>query len=121
MGISLYFRAERSKALSASERKRLQQLVDVYQVSALEAARAVRKNGRLWESLFVDASVESPVIWQGSAGLPMDQRAIMAALEHWATLLGKARAELKGAKWHVHVDDHVLNWIEADQAYDLYS
>ncbi|WP_369903281.1 hypothetical protein [Bacillus manliponensis] len=43
----------------------------------------------------------------------------MEGVQHWTALLSKIRCVILGAQWHVHVDDHVLEWDENYLEYDL--
>jgi len=122
MSISIYYTARRSTPINEAERT---------QIAAIEQQHAVERHieeyhqtgeGHNWESFCVydpnDPS-EPDVVFEGATKLPDNSEdAVWEGLQHWCAALTEIRKVIPDADWHVHVDDHDIQWDDSVRAYD---
>jgi hypothetical protein len=123
LSISLYYTARRRESVSPSEQAAISDLIARYSIDKeIESFQRTQK-GPNWESFCIYDPTnpsESDVIFEGATKLPdKSEEAIWTGLQHWCRLLSEIRRALPEASWHVHVDDHDLEWNSEREQYDL--
>lgn len=123
MSVSIYYTAKRKEVLTQAEKEEISQLVERYSVDEEIEEYLKTGDGHNWASFSIydpNNPTEPEVIFEGSTELPDNsESAMFDGVDHWASLLSDIRNVIKGAEWHVHVDDHVLVWDEEELEYDI--
>lgn len=123
MSVSIYYTATRKQKLTSPEQALITQLIENYSVDKEIEEYLNTGQGYNWTSFYVYDSkspTEPDVIFEGSTQLPSNSaEAMFDGVTHWASLLSNIRNVVKGADWHVHVDDHDLTWDEKALEYDI--
>ncbi|MEO3945838.1 hypothetical protein [Gorillibacterium sp. CAU 1737] len=124
MGVSLYYSAERPQPLTAEEQQTVTEWIQAYDLEKAKEDFETASSSE-WEGFTVyelTDPTQPGVIFEGATRLPDDSpEAMWEGIQHWTALLARIRATLPGAEWHVHVDDHDLEWDEEAGEYDLSS
>ncbi|GKV56649.1 hypothetical protein NCCP2222_25960 [Sporosarcina sp. NCCP-2222] len=124
MSVSIYYTARRTQKITQAEQEAINQLLVRYSVDEEMDEYVNGGEGHNWASFSIydpKNPTEPDVIFEGSTELPNNSEdAIFDGVDHWASLLADIRNVLKGAEWHVHIDDHDLVWDEEKFDYDLY-
>lgn len=122
MGISIYYTAKRDQPLSVTERAAVDRLITEYSISDQVERRIQTGHGHNGMNFFVydpERPSEPGVIFEGATQLPSnDDDALLELIQHWCRLLSAIRVTLEGTTWHVHVDDHDIQWDDTRQGYD---
>jgi len=120
MGISIYYTAKRERPLTSDEQAAIAMLKDRYAVEKEIESWEPTSGKPMWESFCVyDHPTEPGVIFEGATRLPDNSMEnLWIGLQHWCALLSEIRRVVSGADWHVHVDDHYLQWDAARRAWD---
>ena len=108
--MSLFYTATRPDELTDAERTAIEKTVREYS-----------DTDPSWEMFWLyDPPLSAPdLIVEGATGLPGSSADdCWAALQHWCRLLSEIRRILPDATWHVHVDDHDIQWNAERQEYD---
>jgi hypothetical protein len=122
MGVSIYYAASRSEALTSVEQAAIDSVVARYPVEDLRAECGVSEDEYDGEGFCVyptnDPS-EPGVVFEGATKLPLcTEDAFWAALQYWCRLLSEVRCVVPSATWQVHVDDRDIVWVEELRAFD---
>ena len=122
MSISIYYSAARSTPLTDVESSAIDAVVEEYSVDDQITAREQTGVGPNWESFCVydrDDAIIADAIFVGATKLPDNSEdAMWVGLQHWCKALSAIRRVLPNADWHVHIDDHDMQWDDAKQEYD---
>jgi len=121
MGISMYYTVSRPYELSKVEQNELEGVIKRYSVK--ERIDESHRTGVGWNGedfCLYGPPFESPeTILQGATRLPdSNDEVLWTAVKHWCQALSEMRRLLFDAVWHVHVDDHDLEWNEERQEFD---
>ena len=120
MSISIYFEARRPTPLTAEEEKAIRAVESRYSVAKQVEKYLTSGSGLNWEDFSRLRSEEEGALFWGAIKLPDNSEdATWTGVRHWAAALAEIRNALPGTTWHVHVDDHDLQWNEQAQNYDL--
>ncbi len=122
MSVSIYYTATRNSPLIDIEKTAIERIVLEKDVSAELETYLETGKGFNWETFTIydlDKPSTENVIFEGATKLPNNtEEAIIVGLEHWLDTLTEIRRVVKGASWHVHVDDTDISWNEDKQAFD---
>jgi hypothetical protein len=120
VGVSIYYTARRSIALSQSEQDAIQEIVSRY--SVIDQIEQHLQTGRGWSGedfCIYDPPLDSPdMILDGATKLPCEELALSPAIQHWCRALSELRRLLPDAEWRVHVDDFDVHWDQAQHVFD---
>ena len=125
MSISIYYTAQRRKALSASEMESLADIVSKYSVDAQIDGLIKTGLGPNWESFHFQVNEErasifkKSVVFSGSTKLPDNSEdATWIGVQHWCRCLSELHRLLDTCDWEVSVDDHSIYWDARQNSYD---
>jgi len=120
MSISIYYAAVRKRGLTEPERAAVTAIKDRYSVNSQIEHYLQTGTGLNWESFILYAPPLSPgAIIEGATKLPDNSEdALWVGMQHWCKALSELRRLIPDAIWHVHVEDHHVQWDEEQQAYD---
>jgi hypothetical protein len=105
--------------MNSDEQAALKRVLAEYSVDRDISRYLETGRGLNWESFCTYDELESGIIFQGATQLPDNTRdAILIGVEHWCEALTEIRRVLNDAEWYVSVDDHKIQWNEAEQRYD---
>jgi hypothetical protein len=121
MGISIYYTARRSTALSELEREAVSKVVHRYSVA--DQINEFDRTGSGWSGedfcLYVPPFDSPDTILEGATKLPSHtEEELRIAVEHWCRALSEIHRIVPDADWHVHVDDEDIEWSHEQQAFD---
>ncbi len=121
MGVSIYYAAHRSTALTEREQNAVKEVVSRYSVA--DQVEEYLQTGSGWRGedfCLYQPPYDSPdTILEGATKLPgHSDDAMWTAVLHWCRALSEIRRILLDAVWDVHVDDHYIAWDDNQQAFD---
>ena len=122
MSISIYYTARREQPLSDDERSQIATIENKFSVDDQIEERERTGTGHNWESFYIYDSndpTEPDVIFEGATKLPDNSEdATWIGLQHWCAALTAVRKVIPDADWHVHVDDHEIQWDDSLGEFD---
>ena len=123
MGVSIYYTARRSIALSQSEQDAIKEIVSKYSVS--DQIEQYLQTGIGWSGedfcLYCPPLDSPDMVLDGATKLPSEEGGLSATIQHWCKALSELRCLLSDAEWHVHVDDFDVQWDEARHVFDPFA
>ena len=107
MGVSIYYTAERTTALTQKEQIEIDSIIEQYNSSFKYTDDAESFD------LYDYDDTEPDTIIAGATKMPssMDIDVLMHTIEHWLQCLTEIRHAVADAEWHVHLDDSDALWI----------
>lgn len=125
MSVSIYYKADRRKALSAEELAAVAAIAEKYSVDSAIEALIATGSGLNWESFHYVTNPEpvkmlrAVTVFQGATKLPDNsENATWEGVQHWCACLSELRRSIASATWRVAVEDHEIVWNSREQAYD---
>ena len=122
MTISLYYMARRSTPINECECTDIAAILQQFAVDSHIEEYDRTGEGYNWESFCVYDPIdptEPDVVFEGATRLPDNsEAAVWEGLQHWCAALTEIRKVIPSADWHVHVDDHEIQWDDSIVAYD---
>jgi hypothetical protein len=121
MSVSIYYTACRSYGLSEAERKAIEEVISRFSVKDQIEEYLISGHGWSGEDFFLyQEPLDSPqMIIDGATKLPNDSMDdLVSAVYHWCRALSEIHHLLTDADWHVHVDDHDIQWDKQRHVFD---
>lgn len=120
MSTSIFYSAVRAHDLTETERQAVAAIKWKYSVNDQIEEYLRTGSGPNWSSfIFYDHDLSSGAIIEGTTELPDNsEEAIWIGLQHWCKALSELRRLIPDADWHVHVEDHNIDWDDTRQEYD---
>jgi hypothetical protein len=123
VGVSIYYTARRSVALSQSEQDAVREIVSRYSVNEqIEQYLQTEKGWSGEDFCLYCPPLDSPdMILDGATKLPREEETLSSAIQHWCRVLSELRCLLSDAEWRVHVDDFDVHWDHARHVFDPFA
>ena len=122
MSVSVYYTARRPFELSKAEQTGIERVIDRYSVRGPD--QQYHRTGVGWNGedfcLYAPPFDSPDVVLNGATKLPDSTEDVFwDAVQHWYQAVSEESAGLLPyAVWHVHVDDHEIQWDEGRQEFD---